>query len=105
MACGPTVCVKRGASLTIQHRVKINGQVTDMTGWTFASAVKNGDILLGEFIITPTDLVHGQIQMVLHTDETWPLGTFAFDVKYIMPDGYVHYSPNVGLSVSERITP
>lgn len=105
MSCGPTVCAKRGASLTLQHRVKIDGKVADLTGWSFASTVKNGDQTLGEFIITPTNLTGGQIQMVLHTTDDWPLGTFVFDVKYTLPDGYVHYSPNINLSLAERITP
>jgi len=105
MSCGPTVSVKRGASLTLQHRVKIDGKVTDLTGWQFASTVKQGDRVLGEFIFTPTDIAHGQVQMDLQTDETWPLDTLVFDVKYTTPDGYVHYSPTLNLSVSERITP
>lgn len=105
MACEPTISVKRGASLTLQHRVKVNGAVVNLTDWEFAAQVNQGDLMVGEFIITPVDLVNGQIQMVLHTDETWPLGTLTWDVKYTMPDLYVHYSPTLKLSVTKRETP
>lgn len=104
MACA-AIKVKRGGSLGLAHRVRIDGAVTDLTGWTFAAQVKLGERVVDNFVITPVDLTQGLVRLDIASTEEWPLGTMSFDVKYTMPGGFVYYSPTLNITCSERVTP
>lgn len=104
MSCA-AIKVKRGGSLGLDHRVRIDGAVTNLTGWQFAAQVKQGTKVVDDFVITPVDLVLGLLRLDIASTEDWPVGTLAFDIKYTLPSGFVYYSPTLNITCSERITP
>lgn len=104
MACA-AIKVKRGGSLGLDHRVRIDGAVADLTGWQFDAVIKYGESIVDTFVITTVDLTQGLVRLDIESTEDWPIGTLVFDVKYTLPSGFVYYSPNISIAVSESITP
>jgi hypothetical protein len=105
MSCSTAIKVKRGGSLSLLHKITLDGVVTDLTGWTITALVKYGDQELGYFTVTYLNAAQGLTQLVFDDTSDWPIGMMAFDVKYLLPSGHVYYSPTMTISCAERITP
>jgi len=105
MSCSTAIKVKRGGSLSLLHKITLDGAVTDLAGWTITSLVKYGEQSMGSFTVNFLNTALGVVQLEFADTSAWPIGMLAFDVKYILPSGHVYYSPTMTISCAERITP
>lgn len=102
--------IKRGSTF-VQTLVCVDelDAPIDLTAWTYASdlRVEASRERLAEFTIDGNAANEGKITLNLEPSDTKylpPSMQLVFDVKFVEPNGDVHYSDNIILTTSKHIT-
>lgn len=98
------IVLKRGDTLLIEGRVKTNGVIQNITGWTIRSQVRDGPNLVAELSVTYEDRPTGFYRLRGEPTNSWPVKPLRCDIEYTTDTGQIASTETFVVQVQEDIT-
>jgi hypothetical protein len=106
---------KRGSSFLFVGQVRVNGQIENLSGWTFTCQIREKvktptlnvvGTLISDIPVTVLDAMIGSVQLGSDALDTtaWPLGAALIDVRAVSPGGTRVISDTTQINIVERVT-
>lgn len=101
-----TLNFKRGDTFLLQGQVTVADAAQNLTGWTVASQVRNGAVLLTTLTVSWVDQPQGIYRLtgLPAATSTWPVKTLACDIQYTSPTGQVISTETFAINCIADIT-
>jgi len=101
-----TISFKRGDTLVLNNTVRVNGAVTNITGWTIRCQLRdNQGQLVAALTPTITNAVAGEYKLQSPTATTgWATGKLRADIEYTTAAGQIVSTDTFYVSVVPDVT-
>jgi hypothetical protein len=82
-----------------------SGPVIDLTDWTIASMIRDGeDVLIEELTVTVTNAALGEYSIRVDDTTAWPVGTAYWDIQYTDSNDIIRSTDTMNLNIIEDVT-
>ena len=95
--------IKQGSDFVQDCSVTDGGSAVDMSSWSVASQVRDGETLVADLTLTWVDRAQGQFRLSGATGD-WPKKKLDWDIKYTTDTGQIIHTDTVIVAVLDAET-
>lgn len=98
------VRIKQGSHFVYDAAVQDNGAPVDMTLWSVASQIRDGETLIADLTLTWVDRAQGKFRLSFAETASWPLKKLKWDIKYTTNTGQITHTDTILVMVFDAET-
>jgi len=98
------VRIKQGSHFVYDCAVQDNGAPVDMTLWSVASQIRDGETLIADLTLTWVDRAQGKFRLSFTATASWPRKKLEWDIKYTTNTGQITHTDTILVMVFDSET-